>query len=86
MAILPREANALLELFCLQPIIFGWKQNISRIVFVSWGKTKIHGLHQRVRLDRTDVFKKFHRSGVAVDCIPLNYWGKHKRKMEIRGN
>ena len=23
--------------------------------------------------------------GVAVDCIALNYWGKHKRKMAIRG-
>ena len=22
---------------------------------------------------------------VAVDCIALNYWGKHKRKMVIRG-
>ena len=22
---------------------------------------------------------------VAVDCIALNYWGKHKRKMLIRG-
>ena len=22
---------------------------------------------------------------VAVDCIALNYWGKHKRKMAIRG-
>ena len=24
-------------------------------------------------------------ASVAVDCIPLNYWGKHKRKMAIRG-
>jgi len=23
---------------------------------------------------------------VAVDCIALNYWSKHKRKMAIRGN
>jgi len=22
---------------------------------------------------------------VAVDCIALNYWGKHKRKMVVRG-
>ena len=22
---------------------------------------------------------------VAVDCIALNYWGKHNRKMAIRG-
>jgi len=22
---------------------------------------------------------------VAVDCIALNYYGKHKRKMAIRG-
>jgi len=22
---------------------------------------------------------------VAVDCIALSYWGKHKRKMAIRG-
>jgi len=26
---------------------------------------------------------RLHR--VAVDCIALNYWGKHKRKMTIRG-
>jgi len=32
--------------------------------------------------------KKFHaheQPYVAVDCIALNYWGKHKRKMAIRG-
>jgi len=22
---------------------------------------------------------------VAVDCIALNYWGKHKRNIAIRG-
>jgi len=27
----------------------------------------------------------FKKAIVAVDCIALNYWGKHKRKMAIRG-
>jgi len=40
--ILPHEAKALLELFCLQPIIFGWRQNSSSGSFASWGKMKIH--------------------------------------------
>jgi len=25
-------------------------------------------------------------NGVAVDCIALNYWGKHKRKMGNSGH
>jgi len=25
------------------------------------------------------------QSSAAVHCIALNYWGKHKRKMAIRG-
>jgi len=24
-------------------------------------------------------------ASVAVDCIALNYWSKHKRRMAIRG-
>ena len=39
-----------------------------------WESTIIHGRPQ-----------KFFEGGVAVDCIALNYWGKHKRKMAIRG-
>jgi len=27
---------------------------------------------------------RLQREFVAVDCIALNYWGKHKRKMAIR--
>ena len=30
-AILPHEAKALLQLFCLQPIVFGLRQNSSKI-------------------------------------------------------
>jgi len=41
-AILPHEAEALLELFCLQPIVFGWRQNNPSSSFASWGKMKIH--------------------------------------------
>ena len=26
-----------------------------------------------------------HFANVALDCIALNYWGKHKRKTAIRG-
>jgi len=42
MSTLPHEAKALLELFCLQPIVFGWRQNSSSIDFASWGKLKRH--------------------------------------------
>ena len=41
-SILPHEANALLELFCLQPIVFGQRQNSSSSSFASWGKIKFH--------------------------------------------
>jgi len=36
--ILPHEARELLELFCLSPIMIGWRQNTSSSAFVSWGK------------------------------------------------
>jgi len=36
------EAKALKELFCLQPIIFGCRQNSSSSYFASWGKLKTH--------------------------------------------
>ena len=39
---LPHGAKALLELFCLQSIVFGWRQSSSSSVFASWGKMKIH--------------------------------------------
>jgi len=39
---LPHGAKALLELFWLQPIVFGWRQNSSSSFFASWGKIKIH--------------------------------------------
>jgi len=42
MSIFPHEAKALLQLFCLQPIIFGWRQNSFSGAFASWGKIKIH--------------------------------------------
>jgi len=38
MSILPHEAKALLQLFCLQPIIFGWRQNSASGAFALWGK------------------------------------------------
>jgi len=41
MSILPHEAKALLQLFCLEPIIFGWRQNSFSGAFASWGKIKI---------------------------------------------
>jgi len=34
-SILPHEAKALQELFCLQPIVFGWRQNSSSSYFAS---------------------------------------------------
>jgi len=42
MSILPHEAKALLQLFRLQPIIFGWRKNSFSGAFDSWGKIKIH--------------------------------------------
>ena len=41
-SILPHEAKALLQLFCLQPITFGLRQNSSSSYFASSGKIKIH--------------------------------------------
>jgi len=38
MSILPHDAKAMLQLFCLQPVIFGWRQNSSSDAFASWGK------------------------------------------------
>ena len=42
MSILPPEAKAFLQLFCLQPIIFGWRQNNFSGGLASWGRIKIH--------------------------------------------
>jgi len=42
LSILPHEAKALLQLFCLQPILFGYRQNSSNSSLDSWGKIKIH--------------------------------------------
>jgi len=41
-SLLPHEAKALLELFCLQPIVIGESQNSSSSSFSSWGKIKMH--------------------------------------------
>jgi len=41
-SILPHEAKALQELFCLQPIVFDWRQNSSSSYLASWGKIKKH--------------------------------------------
>jgi len=38
MSILPHDAKALLQLFCPQPITFGWRQNSFSGAFDSWGK------------------------------------------------
>jgi len=42
LSILPHEAKALLELFCLQANIFGWRQNSSSSYFASWGIIKMY--------------------------------------------
>jgi len=42
MSILSLEVKALLQLFCLQPIIFGWRQNSFSGAFAAWGKIKFH--------------------------------------------
>jgi len=38
MSILPHEAKALVQLFCLNPIIFSWRQNSFSGAFASRGK------------------------------------------------
>jgi len=48
-SISPHEAKALLELFCLQANVFGWKQNRSSSAFASWGLIKMHDLQGRIR-------------------------------------
>jgi len=35
-------SSGLQELFCLQPIVFGWRQNSSSSYFASEGKIKTH--------------------------------------------
>jgi len=40
-SILLHEAKARLQLFCLQPIIFDWRQNSFSGAFASWSKIKI---------------------------------------------
>ena len=42
MSILPHEAKALLQLFCLHPIIFGWREISFSGALASWGKIKNH--------------------------------------------
>ena len=39
---LPHEGKRLLQLYCLKPIIFGWRQNSFSGAFASWIKIKIH--------------------------------------------
>ena len=58
-SILPHEAKALLELFCLQLIELGLRQNSSCSSFASWGKIKIYFYTGGSGLDWTDDFKKF---------------------------
>jgi len=41
-SVLPHEAKALLEVFFLQPILIGKRQNSSSSSFASLGKIKIH--------------------------------------------
>jgi len=42
---MPHEAKALLELFCLQPNKFAWRQNSSSSAFPSWGKMSTAAWH-----------------------------------------
>jgi len=60
-SILHDEAKALLEVFCLQPIKTGKRQNSSSSSFASWGKIKYMILHWQIK---TDYFQKFCRSGL----------------------
>ena len=69
--ILPHEARALLELFCLQPIIFGWRQNSSSSAFTLWGKTKISRFAwaDKLRSGSDEWFSKILRITTGSDSI-----------------
>ena len=57
--ILPHEAKALLELFCLQANVFGWRQNSSSCALASWGIIKCMILHGQIRTGSDWGFSKF---------------------------
>jgi len=66
MTILPHEAKALLEVFCLQQIVIGELQNSSSSSLASWGKIKIHDftLADQDWIGLMDDFQKFCGSGL----------------------
>ena len=69
MSILPHEAKALLQLFCLEPIIFGWRQNSLSGAFASWGKIKIHYFTWAARTGSDWWFSKILQSRTGSDSI-----------------
>jgi len=72
MSILPHEPKALLQLFRLQPIIFGWRQNSFSGAFASWGKIKIHYFTWAVQdWIGLMIFKNF----VDQDWIGFSFFG-----------
>ena len=69
MSILAHKAKALLELFCLQPIAFGWRQNSSSCAFASWGKMQHMLLHGRIRFGADWWFSNILRIRTGSDSI-----------------
>jgi len=66
-SILPHDAKTLLELFCLQLIIFGYRQNSSSSALLYEAKQNTWFCMGRSGLDRTDDFQKF--CGSRLDRI-----------------
>ena len=72
MFILPHEAKALLQLFCLQPIIFGWRQNGFSGALASWGIIKIHYF---TWADQDCIGLKIFKNFADQDWIGFNFIG-----------
>jgi len=69
---LPHDSKALLELFCLQPIAFGWRQNSSSCCFASWGKIYIHDF---TLADQDWIGLMIFKSFADQDWIGFNFIG-----------
>jgi len=72
-SILLNEAKALLQLFCLQPIIFDWRQNSFSGAFASWDEIKIHYF---TRADQDWIGLMIFRNFADQDWIGFSFIGQ----------
>jgi len=75
-SILPHNAKALLELFCLQPIVFCKRQNSSSSSIASWGKIEYMILHWRIGLM---LFKIFAIRTVSDSILSNQNWTRTEK-------